>query len=522
MYKKITSLCFTVILFVFVVIGALQNISLLKEPIENFRSEETDFSGFIDEVKDAYTSDDFVNKEHYINLNGLFASVTNRNYYNEVVRLNNGMLTRTDENVIDFESKANNISNFSEYLAARGIKFTYVQAPHKADLTGTNFPVALTNTANLNADSLLSKLEDRSVSTVDLRQLISYDADAVQKYFYNTDHHWNNDGAFIAYNEILKHIKASFPEADVDMSYADVSNWETVEYERRFLGSLGKRVGVYYGGVDTYKLYLPKFDTDMYITLGEKTAIFRSGTFEQTNVLRERYLDGAPDYFGQNTYCTYIGGDYPMVTHQNLMVDNGLKVMIIKDSFTLPVQAFLSCAIERVDVIDPRYMESYSIAERVELLQPDIVIMMMNPSVMSDSRYYNFDIDKAKKLADVSAPQQVGRINSLTITAKEESAFKNSTLFKNLSSGARYVIEIENIEVLSGDVKAVGIALFDGEIRPCYTHLYINEKGNYCWEFSTPFKKGGELSLLLYAGEIGQTNGKSISASGITLYKLTD
>ncbi|MBE6537778.1 MAG: hypothetical protein E7673_07530 [Ruminococcaceae bacterium] len=524
--KTISSIVCTVVVFAFLVIGALQNISLLSKPLEKLNAEEIEYDGFIDEVQEAYTSDEFKNKEFYININGLFASLTGRNIYNDVVKMKNGQMSRVFNNSWDSRTQAKTLGEFNSYLKEIGVDFLYVQAPHKNDLTGDNLPVGVEDITNDNCDSFLANLRNNGIEPLDLRSIISPDAETVDKYFYKTDHHWNNDGAFVAYGQILSVLKEKFPEENIDMSYADINNWETTVYEDRFLGSLGKRVGIYYGGVDDYKLYLPMFETDMIFSTRQGTTIFRKGTFAEANVLKERYLEGEVNYFGDNTYCSYVGGDYPLVHYKNLLVENGLKVLVIKDSFTLPVQAFLSTAVSEMDVVDSRYFKDYSIAEYVELTRPDIVVMMVNPSVIADNVYYNsLNVNSAKEQQEASVKNLIYELDSVNITSPEEREFGYKVVFKDLEYNTKYVLTAEDFDIITGDVKGVTFSLYNSKTQRSYTSETFcmdtdcRDEG-YVWSFVTPQSGEGQLQIIMYSGVAGDAGGNHLVANGLELFAM--
>ncbi|MBQ7335176.1 MAG: hypothetical protein IJW92_01720 [Clostridia bacterium] len=377
---------FTVLILLFLSVGAVINIGLLAEPIQNLVGGESNFEDFIAEVKEVYVSD-LAGKEAFINLNGLFAKLTGRTVYNEVAVLNNGMLDYDTLPKLDMTDFANGVDAFDAYLQEKEIPFLYVQAPCKSDLSDMLIRDGVENYGNTNANELLALLEDAGVSSLDLRTSISATPQTVEQYFYNTDHHWNTNGAFVAFGEILNALNKMLPEANLDLSLADAESWNIRVYEDWCLGSRGKRVGVCYGGVDDLYVYTPDFQTEMSMNIPKHGAAYR-GSFEETVMhTAAEYLD-APDYFNQDPYYIYIGGDYPLVQHTNALAQNDLKVLVIKDSFTIPVQAFLSTAVAELEVLDPRYFNECSIAEYVEQSQPDVVIMMVNPSMFGSKSYY--------------------------------------------------------------------------------------------------------------------------------------
>ena len=82
-----------------------------------------------------------------------------------------------------------------------------------------------------------------------------------------------------------------------------------------------------------------------------------------------------------------MGGDYPLVRHRNELAPNGISVLLIKDSFSIPVQAFLSCSVACLDVIDPRYLRGERVEDYLHAGAYDAVVMMINPSVYEDGHY---------------------------------------------------------------------------------------------------------------------------------------
>ena len=80
----------------------------------------------------------------------------------------------------------------------------------------------------------------------------------------------------------------------------------------------------------------------------------------------------------------YFGGDYPEVIIKNNTLNNG-KILLIKDSFSLPFAAYLSTVVGEIHMIDLRYYKQQTVLDYIDDYQPDMVIILYNPSVLSDS-----------------------------------------------------------------------------------------------------------------------------------------
>ena len=148
-----------------------------------------------------------------------------------------------------------------------------------------------------------------------------------------------------------------------------------------FLGSLGRRTGPLFAGLDDLTVLRPRFATRMSIRIPSKN-IDISGTFEETNMRRaDEALTGSRSFLTDAYSALYVGGIYPLVIHENREAPLRKRVLLIGDSFARPVEAFLSAAVRRLDTIDPRRTaKDFSIAEYVRKTKPDIVIQMINPS----------------------------------------------------------------------------------------------------------------------------------------------
>ena len=68
----------------------------------------------------------------------------------------------------------------------------------------------------------------------------------------------------------------------------------------------------------------------------------------------------------------------------NNLIDNDLKILVIKDSYALPVVAFLSTCIKTVDMVDLRDTPKADLSIILNHNQYDMVIMMYNTEVFND------------------------------------------------------------------------------------------------------------------------------------------
>ena len=372
---------------------AVWNRTLFLEPAERFLRGEIPFSWMKDEIQSGYTGDRLRGQPEFITLNGGFERLCGRTRVNGVQRMRNGMLTFADTSRMNMKPYAKNVTRLFRTLEARGIPFLFVMAPEKTALSGDLLPAGSMEEAyNPNADEALALLRGAGVPCLDLRETLSATPAQVEAYFYRTDHHWNADGALRGYQEVMGALRALDPE--LEARYTDAALWRRFEQPDWWLGSHGKRVGALFAGLDPLNWYLPAFDTaDM--TLNAPGFDLRTGDFAQANLQRFYREEKRP--LDLDNYHVYIGGDYPLILQRNPGASNPKRLLLIRDSFALPLMAFLSVEFQEIDAVDPRYYQEMTVAEYLERNPPDLVVMMNHPSILGNGRYNDFGLKGGKK-----------------------------------------------------------------------------------------------------------------------------
>ncbi len=505
-----------------VVIGVLSvtNLPLMSKPVDRFLRGKTTFEEMTKTIASGLVSDDLAEKDGFINLNGLLARVAGRRVYNDVVRLNNGMLTRTETiKPSQLTSAADKIVALADWLGGKGTPFLYVMPPLKPDVAGEVLPTGVGNEINEDATVFLDAMASRGVSVLDLRSDLSANAGQLDMYqYYRTDHHWSPDGAIAGYDLIMRRMKLM--DSSLTAAHTAVVQWDRHLIERWFLGSIGRRVGSLYAGVDPLVWYTPRFETEMSCAVPDRR-YFYIGSFEQANI-RERFIEKA-DYFHMNPYCVYIGGDYPLVKHRNAKAPNRCRVLIIKDSYALPVQAFLSTEFMELDVIDPRHYDWSSIAEYCEWTQPDFVVMLS--STTQAVKLTNTVVGIKKGSVNVTTGDWKPCLEQASVPlAAKQAAYNYARLGVKLEHGKTYRFSCADIIPQEGDAAGVSIILYDATektLAKCdlVDIGYCHEQGGAEWTFRVP-SDDHEYQLLLYAGVHGATVGIGLTYTGVTVSVL--
>ncbi|WP_022772767.1 alginate O-acetyltransferase AlgX-related protein [Butyrivibrio sp. AE2015] len=269
------------------------------------------------------------------------------------------------------------IKELEDVAEDNGAKFLYCAIPTK-----NMFTVAPSNVPDYskeNYQNFLMRLNDENIPTLDL-SIVMDDSDAVDTdYYYRTDHHWKAECGFKAAGALCEELSNRY-SFSYNEAYTDISNYEITTFKNWFLGSYGKKVGLYFTwyGADDFDLITPKFSTSFVVEEpfdGEK----REGTFEDT-ILFKKYVD-EKDYYENNPYGVYSGGDYRLQIIENNLNLGGKKVLVLRDSFSCPLTPFLSLQTRELHICDMRDFipdEKMNMADYIQQQKPDYVIVIFS------------------------------------------------------------------------------------------------------------------------------------------------
>ncbi|MDO4720440.1 MAG: hypothetical protein Q4A78_07235 [Peptostreptococcaceae bacterium] len=276
------------------------------------------------------------------------------------------------------EEMADSIAAFAGRLEEEGVDFVMVSAPNRNELLCSYLPKGTADFSRENREGFLSELAKRGVETLDLQERFAgAEGDSV---FYRTDTHWRNAFAL----EAAEILAESFPRTLLPQGRKEMYYRERF-YPALYIGSMGKRSGKYFfDGKDDYTLLLPDEMTSYYYMKTEdpdEREWEKRGSFEEV-FLREEVLDSEDEYIDRYTAMMGYGTALEYIRNENL--SRG-KVLMIKDSFGMPLAAYLSTQVHELYLVDLR---NAKMKERLWALigekRPEQVIFLYSPT----SLYY--------------------------------------------------------------------------------------------------------------------------------------
>lgn len=327
------------------------------------------FNGLGDEFVSLMVGKDEISKAGFVINNFL----SDTSYTSNYVKLNNGYWIQKENLESDekIENLSNNYLSLKNYLEENGIDFLYVQTPIKECKEDNELPFDINTYGNENIDKFLKKLDENNVKYIDLREVIHNNNMNHYDMFYVTDHHWKSEtGLWVA--DVIEE------KLNIELS-SKIGEYENKCYEGAMFGSYGKALTHVIATSEDFNVLYPKFETNFNIKAIDK-GIDKTGSFKEIFVDEEELLR-MMENDGGYAYETLALGNRPLIEIKNLNKTEGLKVLIIRDSFCIGVTPYLALSCKELSLIDTRVNQGNfngSIINYIDKYQPDVVIALQS------------------------------------------------------------------------------------------------------------------------------------------------
>ncbi|PJI06710.1 MULTISPECIES: DHHW family protein [Clostridium] len=383
--KFITSILFVILLFVLSFNNFAKNYTSLLNAFKNTKFNSISINSATSSLENTL-NDSTYGKYTFIELYGYIQKLMCKNEESnfEVVKDENGFLHYTY-----FASQPNAVYPLVKRMQAlksnlkdKNTKLIYMMPPDKYIRGYSKFPYGIPYSySNETADAFLNLLKKNNINTIDLRKNLSKSDIPNDQLFFKTDHHWTIQTAFYEFGELVKTLNERYDlNIDKDGFYTNKNNYNFITYKNSYVGSMGRKTGITYSGVDDFTLIYPKFDTNYNFYCKTGSQIFNfNGRFEDTLLTISPFRTNKGTYdLEADKYSSYLFGNRGIVHVTNKNNPNGPKVLFVKDSVTVPLAAFLSTVCSDVYLVDPRYYTG-SIPAYINSVKTDFVFVSFYP-----------------------------------------------------------------------------------------------------------------------------------------------
>ncbi len=296
--------------------------------IPQFNMEEL-VNGKYAEALNNYINDHFIERNFWLKFNSFVQLLTGKTE-------NNGVYIGKDDYLFEkfnygkseqqnIEKIATSINNFS----------TKVEIPI--------YFLLVPNSIYINQDKLPENLEvydqskiikdfyneiDNNITTINTIDILKENKD--KQLYYRTDHHMTSYGAYLLY---LKYCEVA------KLKSTSLSNFEKEVVSTEFLGTFDSKAQVFNQKKDEIEVYKSKINQNV------------EGNYDgviYNSIFNEEYLTK------KDKYSYFLNGNSAKAVIKT-KVNNGKKLLIIKDSYAHIFSQFICENYEEIHFIDPRY-----------------------------------------------------------------------------------------------------------------------------------------------------------------------
>lgn len=351
--KKKWQSCMTVIIFCLLIFG-FAAITIVNPPSEFSETEnrvlarrpelktEAIIDGDFQTNYEEYLADQFVWRNQWIGFKTLVERALLKRESKDIYFAEDGYLIEKHTGSFTTKTASRNIAALSEFVQRYKEQFgtghvTVLIAPNAVEILQDKLPPFAPASGE---SGYLEQIAQ------DLPEDVWFDAASVlrkhmdEELYYRTDHHWKNLAAFYVYQAWAERQGYSIPE------FAD---YEVQTVTDCFEGTVQSKLGIPMAG-DSIELFFPIQESSC--------TVYKESSGKTENSLY--------DFEALNTkdkYAVYFGGNEPFMKIRT-EAENGVKILVIKDSYANCFIPFMLGEFEEIDVLDLRYTNQ-SLSERI-------------------------------------------------------------------------------------------------------------------------------------------------------------
>ena len=285
------------------------------------------------------------------------------------------------------------VKRLQDYVQPRGTKVLFTVAPAKYIPGVTRLRPGLSaNDPSDEVERMLIYLGRLGVQTLDLGEYLPGENLSYEQTFFRTDHHWTIPAAFEASRILVDTLNDRFG-AGLEEGFLDPGQYQVKVYRKGMLGSMGRRTGVSFVGMEDFTALWPQFSNRYSRDCLEEdgTVTHREGQAEQTLMVPEVLEKEKKDIYRDSQYSLYLNGLRPYERIVNKSNPKGPKVFFIRDSYFSPVMTFLApCFGEMEAVWSLENSDELDIEEHIRENRFDYIIVELYPYNIGDAAFNFF------------------------------------------------------------------------------------------------------------------------------------
>ncbi len=278
----------------------------------------------------------------------------------------------------DIEENYEKMFGLADRVMKEGRDFVYIMPPVKDGELDHSYKDVYIDHSSEVRDLVKHRCTDDRIPVITVGDHVESLADNEDVLFFRGDHHWLPQTAMFACGLLADWMNER--GYSIDVSKFDMKNYDIQYSPTAFIGSLGRKVSTIYADNERMPILIPKYESNL--------TVFISGTdTESIGTIDETLFDYSQlecsSKYSQRQYRFYGYGDQGIIKIHNNLLNDGKRVLIIKESYADFMIPYLSNVAEYVSAIDPRHYED-SIISYIEEYDPDTIVFVYGTSVFVD------------------------------------------------------------------------------------------------------------------------------------------
>lgn len=357
------------------------------DELEHDLSNETELAGIIDDTEE-FVGENVPLRRQIVEAYGLFQKAMGKHELNnmDVIRDKLGYLHKGNffAGFGDDQRKiAINFRRLKDFAAQNGAKCGVVITPMKVAPEEARYIGLPYNSYYSEADTLLAWLRHYNVSCLDLRDIPGKSGLEYEQSFYKTDHHWTTPAAFEGYMSIVSWLEENEGlTLDPEGITRNAWNYSVWNYPSAMFGSLGRKAGLLFSdGTEDFSIYYPVSDGDYTLRFWDRNSSGEySGGFRGA-LVDDGFVDEVQSkLFTESCYdLSFLYGLHSKCTVENRNNPDGVRVLVLHDSYFSAVGCYLAQNVSRMDMV---YILGDHMREALEMIEEnnyDYVLVCIYP-----------------------------------------------------------------------------------------------------------------------------------------------
>ena len=247
---------------------------------------------------------------------------------------NNGIILGEDKYLFDKFTKVNeervenNTNALNIFIENNDERVSLMIIPNSYEIYKEKLP---TGSPVINQEEAIDKIYDsvKNANNVEVLDMLNENKD--DYIYYRTDHHWTTYGAYLAYEKYMKSI------GETPISIKEMQGIE-----------LDGFYGTYFSKAKPFNV---PGDELTYYEMNNRDMVVDGKEFESMYDLSKSDI--------RDKYSLFLNGNNGLTIIKNKELNNGKKILVLKDSFGNSFAPFLTANFEEVHLVDLRHYQQF-------------------------------------------------------------------------------------------------------------------------------------------------------------------